>query len=186
MSEYGQMLTPENIEAELCYAYVHAVAASAGVECIVSGRHSDNRGVDARLVSWQPFPEEQLSDSVQIEVQLKATTAAPVIVDDAYAYALRDILLYDSYRRPITLVPRIVVVLFLPQDQEQWLSHDVVALSLRRCAYWVSLRGASATRNTTSQTIYLPMDQPFNPQAVTTLMSRTAHGVFPRYQESVV
>lgn len=50
-------LTPENIESELSYAYLHAVAARAGVGCKVSNRHDDNAGVDAELTGWGPFPD---------------------------------------------------------------------------------------------------------------------------------
>lgn len=49
-------LSPRNIESELSYAYLHAVAASAGVDCGIATRHEDNAGVDARLTGWGPFP----------------------------------------------------------------------------------------------------------------------------------
>jgi len=38
-----------DIESELSYAYIHAVAAHAGMECCITGHHSDNRGIDARI-----------------------------------------------------------------------------------------------------------------------------------------
>ena len=49
-------LSSQNIESELSYAYLHAVASHAGASCSVGSRHEDNTGVDARLVGWGPFP----------------------------------------------------------------------------------------------------------------------------------
>ena len=39
-------LMSTDVESELSYAYLHAVVANAGYECALSGRHSDNAGVD--------------------------------------------------------------------------------------------------------------------------------------------
>lgn len=49
------ILTPNNIKAELSYAYLHAVAARGGLECVVAGRHSDGAGVDAILRARERF-----------------------------------------------------------------------------------------------------------------------------------
>lgn len=43
-------LTSENIESELSYAYLHAVASHAGASCEATGRHEDNCGV--MRASW--------------------------------------------------------------------------------------------------------------------------------------
>lgn len=184
MIEYEQTLSPQNIEAELCYAYVHAVAAFAGVECHVSGRISDNRGIDARLHSRGPFADDVRYCNAQIEVQLKATTAELATVGSAIAYPLKNIRLYNDYRHKASIVPRIVVVLVLPDEQSRWLSHSARSLAIRQCAYWVSLRGAAETVNTKSQTIYVPKHQHFNPKALKDLMNKVAAGRFPEYKES--
>jgi len=41
------VLSDANIEAELSYAYLHAVASRAGFSCAVAERHLDDAGVDA-------------------------------------------------------------------------------------------------------------------------------------------
>jgi hypothetical protein len=41
------MLFAQNIESELSYAYLHAIASRGGIICEVAGRHSDEAGVDA-------------------------------------------------------------------------------------------------------------------------------------------
>jgi hypothetical protein len=78
-------------------------------------------------------------------------------------------------------IARILVVLFLPSDADQWLNHSDQELSLRKCAYWQSLRGAPATANGSGTTVYLPKAQMFTPQTLTELAARLSRRDFPRY-----
>lgn len=175
-------LTPQNIEAELSYAYLHAVASHAGVSCEVSGRHEDNAGVDARLVGWGPFPDGGWRTEVDLKVQLKATIKEPTETDGKLAYSFAGIQQYNDLRSETLATPRILVVLFLPQDQTQWISHTDDALSLHNCAYWVSLRGAAESSNTTSQTVYIPKSQRFDVEGLQALMTELSHNRFPLYE----
>ncbi len=43
------MLTQQNIESELSYAYLHAVANTGWFGCVTSDRHHDNAGIDATV-----------------------------------------------------------------------------------------------------------------------------------------
>jgi hypothetical protein len=175
-------LSAENVESELSYAYLHAVAAHAKVGCEVAGRHDDNAGVDAKLTGWGPFPGGGYRNEVDIKVQLKATKQQPAIVGNCWSYSLCGIARYDDLRTEAVSTPRILVVLFLPAAQNEWLSHSEDALSLRKCAYWVSLRGAPASENATAQTVYLPRTQRFDPNGLITLMTRLSHNDIPSYQ----
>jgi len=64
-----------DIEAELSYAYLHAVAAHAGVACRPGDRHEDGRGIDAQLTAWGNWPDSYRTE-VNLKVQLKATSLA--------------------------------------------------------------------------------------------------------------
>jgi hypothetical protein len=175
-------LTPENIESELSYAYLHAVAAHAGIGCEIAGRHSDNAGVDAKLTAWGPFPGGGYRTEVDVKVQLKATVSQPGRAGNCLPYVLRSISQYDDLRTDAVSTPRILVVLFLPSKQNEWLSHSEDALSLRKCAYWVSLRGAAPSQNSTAQTIYLPISQRFDTRGLARLMARLSNNDIPIYQ----
>lgn len=106
-------LSAENVESELSYAYLHAVAAHAKVGCEVAGRHDDNAGVDAKLTGWGPFPGGGYRNEVDIKVQLKATKQQPAIVGNCWSYSLRGIARYDDLRTEAVSTPRILVVLSL-------------------------------------------------------------------------
>src|SRR5579862_8941163 len=146
-------LSDNDIEAELSYAYLHAVAAHASFECVCTGRHSDNAGVDARVHALGDFGGPR--SDVTLEVQLKATSQAPNDLGDKYSYSLKR-KHYDKLRSGNTECQRLLIVLFLPKDAAEWLQHSETELALRRCAYWISLRGAPESTNETSQTVYLP------------------------------
>ncbi|ARP79910.1 hypothetical protein CAL12_03110 [Bordetella genomosp. 8] len=175
-------LSPENIVAELSYAYLHAVASHAAVACVAAGRHEDNAGVDAKLTGWGPFPNGGYRNEVDIKIQLKATAREPAIVGNCLSYSLHGIAQYDDLRTAAVCTPRILVVLFLPPTHAEWLSHSDKALSLRKCAYWVSLRGAPASENRSTQTVYLPTSQRFDPAGLVALMARLSRNDIPLYQ----
>lgn len=176
-------LSLENIESELSYAYLHAIASKAGVACKVAGRHEDNAGVDASLVGWGPFPDGGWRHEVDLKIQLKATIKQPSTVEDSLSYSLSGIARYDDLRSEALATPRILVVLFLPEEAENWIIHTEDALSLRKCAFWVSLRGAKPSENKTAQTIYLPKTQRFDVDGLTSLMAALSRNEIPTYRE---
>jgi hypothetical protein len=177
-------LSQNNIESELSYVYLHAVAAKAGVACEVAGRHEDNAGVDAKLTGWGPFPGGGYRTEIDIKVQLKATIQTPVETDGKLPYFFNGVAQFDDLRLDTVSTPRLLVVLFLPEAPAEWLTLTEDALLLRKCAYWLSLRGAPATTNKTGQTIYLPKKQIFDPAALLGLMSRLSHNKVLPYEES--
>jgi hypothetical protein len=173
-------LSPPNIESELSYAYLHAVASKAGMACRVEGRHGDNN-VDAILTAWGPFENGGYLTEVDIKVQLKATIDTPVDDGIHLSYFLRGVSRYDDLRTATVDIARILVVLFLPANVQEWLNHSEEELALRKCAYWQSLRGAPATVNGTGATVYLPKAQTFTSQALGDLAMRLSHRDFPLY-----
>lgn len=177
-------LSDNDIEAELSYAYLHAVASRAGVGCKVSTRLDDSAGIDAELTGWGPFPNGGYLHEIDVKVQLKATIKPPTGEGDYLSYSLKKIERYDDLRTETIATPRILVVLFLPQDKTHWLSLDEDALILRKCAYWVSLRGAKPSSNQTAQTVYLPKSQRFDPDGLIELMAQLSRKEIPTYQEA--
>lgn len=113
-------LSAVNRESELSYAYLHAIAAHAGVNCKVSNRHDDNNGIDAQLTAWGDFPGGLLTE-VSINIQLKATIIEPVDSGTHYSFSLPGINQYNDLRSETVSIPRILAVMYLPRDQKDWL-----------------------------------------------------------------
>ena len=176
-----QALSPPNIESELSYAYLHAVASKAGMACSVGSRHEDNNGVDATLTAWAPFHNGGYLTEVDIKVQLKATIAVPADDGTSLSYFLRGVNRYNDLRTATVDAARILVVMFLPADAQEWLNHSEDELALRKGAYWQSLREAPAAATGSGTTVYLPKAQMFTPEALTDLAARLSRRDFPIY-----
>jgi uncharacterized protein DUF4365 len=155
----------QDIEEQLSYAYLHAVASRAGAECVSTGRISDSRGIDARITYWGDFPKSYIKE-INFNVQLKATIKKPSRRKGFLGYSFQGIDRYNRLREDCCSVKRILVVLFLPADAAEWLKHDPEALVMKRCAWWTSLVTAPATSNKKSVTVYLPESQVFSVSAV--------------------
>lgn len=173
-------LSPPNIESELSYAYLHAVASRAGMACRDGNRHEDSNGIDAQLTAWLPFVNANTLTEVDIKVQLKATIAEPADDGQNYEYRLQGANRYNDLRSETIGIARILVVLFLPRGAAEWLNHSPNQLALRRCAYWQSLRGAPEI-TADSAVIKLPKTQVFSPDGLTELAGRLSRRDFPRY-----
>lgn len=91
----------------------------------------------------------------------------------------RDVRTYDLLRLETRGCPRLLVLLVLPEDEAQWLGQTVEELTLRRCAYWVSLRGAEPTANQATVRIPIPAGNVFSVQAIQTLLKALSEGIKP-------
>lgn len=169
-----------DVEAELSYAFLHAVASQAKAACNVAGRLPDNRGIDAQLTSWGPFPPGSKRE-VDLKVQLKATIAVPADHGSHFSYSLQKVSQYDDLRAAAYAVPRILVVLFLPQDRVSWLDVTEQSLALKRSAYWVSLVGAPSV-NTKSVTVHIPKANLLTPTSLQNLLGELSQGNTPTYK----
>lgn len=166
------MLTEQNIEAELSYAYLHAVATRGGFSCSYTHRHLDDVGVDAQIhEDGRQLAAESALTSFALHVQLKATRVSPVEQKGRFSFSL-PLRQYNKLRETRLASARILVVLYLPPDPTDWLRHSEDALIAKRCAYWVSLRGAAASANDTAQTVYVPRSQVLSVAALTEIMTR--------------
>jgi len=165
-------LPPNETESELSYAYLHAVAAQAGMSCEGPGRQADNMGIDATIHACEKFAPDSLLTDLTLHVQLKATVGTQTLKDGKISYFLSGVERYNKLRRETVAVPRIMVVLFLPPERAEWLKWSEDELAMRKCAWWVSLRGAEATENDTGTTVYLPENQPFHPDGLRGIMTR--------------
>ena len=164
------MLTHQNIESELSYAYLHAIASRAGIICESTGRHTDEAGVDAILRVKGRLAEDSILTQFPVEVQLKATKQTPAEQNGKYSYSLK-VKNYNELRSTNTGAPQLLIVFYLPEDSNTWLDHSEECLVSRRCAYWVSLRGAPETE-VESKTIHIPRANLLSVDSLRALMTR--------------
>jgi hypothetical protein len=51
----------------------------------------------------------------------------------------------------------------MPEDEALWLDQSPEELTLRHCAYWLSLKGYPPTPNTTTVRVSIPLANVFSP-----------------------
>jgi hypothetical protein len=86
---------------------------------------------------------------------------------------------YNDLRGDDVHVPRILVVVFVPDAIDLWLEQSEERLLMKHCAYWVSLRDAPETTNSTSVTVQLPRTNLFTVDALKDMMLRIGDGGSP-------
>jgi hypothetical protein len=164
------MLTRNQIEAELSLAYLQAVAASEGFAVDVPRIDSDS--VDAVIAAKGKIDNTSIKHSPKIEVQLKATINATVNANGDIAFSL-PIKNYNDLRAD-TLLPRLLVLLALPQHPSDWLIHQPDMLILKKCSFYVSLKGLPQSANGGHETVYVPATNMLTPSALKDLMLKAS------------
>jgi hypothetical protein len=139
---------------------------------------------------YKPEPDEDSVDwgiaarggggsfrSPRLELQLKCAATdledGPVL---RYRLKLKN---YNDLRVEDLLVPRILVLVRVPEQMGDWLRQSEDEMALRHCGYWVSLRGRPETANASTVTIEVPRSQVFSVAALQGLMSRISAGDVP-------
>lgn len=162
------LLYDGDVESALSIAYVHAIAAQSGYAC-GEPPGPDRDSVDLQIAAGGAMRPK-------LDLQLKASICL-VDAGENFSYKLK-IKNYNDLRIE-TQTPRLLVVLDLPRDREEWLRVSVEELIIRRAAYWGSLRGKPSVDNAASVTIAMPKRNVFDVDALRTLMELSRQGRHP-------
>ena len=166
------MLTEANVEAELSYAVLHAIASQAGFACEYRGRHADAAGIDATVLEdGDGLAPDSTLHFVSLDVQLKASYRDLHEANGKLSFPLT-VPHYDKLRSVKLGSPRLLVVLRLPRNRAEWLHVTPEALVAKRCAYWVSVHGAPDIAGQKNCTVYVPTANVLTPDSLRGLMVR--------------
>jgi hypothetical protein len=160
------LLTIQDRQEALSRAYANVIAAGAGYSTYAPcdfDRDSIDLGFNAGG-GMRP----------NLHVQLKATINLRKS-GDFFKFQLSK-KNYDDLRVE-TQVHRIIIVLALPKKEAIWLSVTLERLIIRRCAYWLSLKGmAELPENQESIAIALPASNRFDVDGLKKLMEMARKG----------
>jgi hypothetical protein len=144
-------------------AFVIAVATIAGFA--VEAVRIDDDSVDFWLVSRR---KHYLIQSPRIEVQVKCTAAHAVANGELhFPLPLKN---YNELRAVDTHLPRLLFVVTVPKDLNDYIAVLPDGLFLRAKCYWVSLRGMTETSNSETVTVSIPAAQCVTPESLQILM----------------
>ncbi|WP_428261083.1 DUF4365 domain-containing protein [Haliangium sp.] len=152
---------PNTKKERFSLAYIRAVAAHAGFQVVEP--NVDHDSIDGILMSDR-------GRRPQIHFQAKATSNQELLGEEHLAFPLSS-KNYDDLRADI-INPRVLIVVLIPVSEKQWLSASEKQLSLRRCGYWMSLRGFPAKPDQGSVTVHVPRAQRFDSEALIAMMDR--------------
>ena len=164
-----------NLQSQFSLAYVQAVASAAGFFVQEASRGFDINGISMgrshHHASWCPRHHTIAEARSPSEVPARGGDHRSFPHDlDVTAY---NRLRVDAGQYQ---VPRVLVIVLVPDNISDWLLHSEDQLVLRRCGYWLSLRSAAATPNTTKIRVKIPRTNQLDVAGLTHLMTRVAAG----------
>ena len=158
-------MTP-NMQKELfSLAYIRAVAAVSGYQ--VTRPEIDFDSVDGVLVSSE-------RRRARIEFQAKATSR-DVLKGENIRFPLK-MKNYDDLRDDDIIIPRILIVVLMPREPEDWLTQTPDELCMRHCGYWLSLEGRPEVPNKDTTTVCIPTSNIFDSGHLRDLMTKAGDG----------
>lgn len=153
-------------------AYVKAIASVA--DCNVTWSDVDYDSVDGTL---RRRTTATVIRSPILDAQLKATYRDCYNGNDViYDLKLKN---YDELRSTNIQVPRILIVVVLPDDLSQWTLHSENELLVRKCGYWKSLRGFPASQNQKTERVTIPRSQLLDVDGLDKIFQRLEQGQLP-------
>ncbi|HXQ01173.1 MAG TPA: DUF4365 domain-containing protein [Solirubrobacteraceae bacterium] len=137
-------------------AVVRAIAAAAGVDASVPPHDQNSKDIEFTA------PDVGGVAGGQLAAQLKCTHTVDTAAE-SFTYDL-DVKDYDRLRveREKLYVPRVLIVVDVPEDPDDWLLSEREQMVLKRCAYWTSLTGLPPTINTSTVAVTIPTEQVFD------------------------
>lgn len=141
-------------------AVVRAVAAAAGVGATVPEHDQNSEDISFAATDTEDSPGAKLDGQLKCSENIDPS-------GDSFSFDL-PVKNYNDLRWPKALlfVPRVLVLVHVPADPAEWLVCDPEEMTLRRCAYWVSLAGEPSTPNTSTTAVTVPTEQVFDVQAL--------------------
>ena len=154
-----------NMMERFSLAYLEAVASQAG--CWIADPRIDRNSVDGILRG------ETNGRPCAIDFQAKATSQ-----DIAHGDHLSFQLPINNYNdlRLTTRFPRILIVLLMPKEADDWLNQTEDELCMRHCAYWRSIEGEPDVPNSNSVAVHISLGKIFNRSQLIDMMHRADRG----------
>jgi len=164
-----KLLSENDIKEELSYAYLHAVAAKVGYSC--DRPYKDRDSIDAKVVARWEEGEGIEFTSPEILFQLKATVKCEV-KDGKFSFDLS----MKNYRdlKKKHPFPRLLLVLVLPENSEEWLAVSGENLIAKKCCYWCNLLPLPDVDNDAKRRVEVHASNLLTPESLRKLMEKSA------------
>ncbi|MGA9100266.1 MAG: DUF4365 domain-containing protein [Methanotrichaceae archaeon] len=162
-------LTREHTQEDLSVAYISAVAAKAGFDCLPFGKH--DYGVDLQIIPIEVGDDNvRYPDGIPLLIQAKASHNFRIDENDIlYDLKVRNYNILAKVRKGY---PYILVLYCMPTDENDWLKVDDESTILKHNGYWKSFQGEPESNHAQSVRIAIPRDQKFTESALKSIMAK--------------
>jgi len=154
---------------EFSYGYLQLLGAKAGLEVTKSGRQTDNQKIDLHIIHAGKISNIY---TPRFDAQVKCTHQENI--DDEYFKYDLDIETYDRLRNIYHDVPIFLIVLLVPEDINNWVQITQEQSIVKKCAYYISLKGLPESDNTTSVRIKIPIGNLVTPFSLNDIITDIA------------
>lgn len=172
IAEGKKMLPDTQIQEELSRAFIYSIASHAGFT--FERPILDYDSIDVKISAIGKPDPTSLLESPTLEIQAKATYVHDFNAEDVLSFPLK-IKNYNDLRKN-TACPRILVVYLMPDEKAEWTNLDHTKLEMRKCAYWLCLKGYEDTDNSDTKTVKIPKANVFNVESLTSIMIKISKG----------
>lgn len=168
------MIIEEHIKEGLSKAYIMAVAHTAGLNCKLDFEH--DYGIDGCLRNVIIRNSRRVESGHNLDFQLKSTQKISKCKDNNFfAYDLEA----KNYNDLIDIevaTPRILILFVLANKKTDWLNITEANTRLKKCAWWISLKGRPISDNKSKVRIKIPKNQILTVNELNVLMSKVKRG----------
>ena len=157
----AEFMDISKMKARFSLAYISAVASQAGIK--VDEVAVDDDSVDGVLSA-------RFGRRPKIEFQAKAS--ARNLARNGDIHFPLPVKNYEELRID-AIIPRILIVLIMPDAPDDWTTQTGDALCMRHCAYWTSILGSPELPNDAGVAVRLPMANMFDKDSLAKMMLNT-------------
>lgn len=154
---------------EFSYAYVRVVASVAGYAVELKSRPMDNAGIDLTIV----VPGElETVLFPKFDAQVKCTSSLDVFQNPKVIKFPLKVKNYNKLIHKNPLVPQILIVVVVPREIKGWINISEEETLMKKCGYWISLKGMPPTENSDNITVEIPRINLFTPSTLSLIMKK--------------
>lgn len=163
-----------NKKEQFSIAYVCALAAQLGFNH--AKPDVDDESVDIEFIGNYPKSDPTIKRwNPRLEVQLKCTKNGPQ-ADNCLHFSL-PVKNYNDLRETRRSSPAYLIVLHVPDNEDDWIIENTEDITLKYNAYWFSLKDSPSTTNTTSVTVKIPVTNRLTKDSFKNLMDNSSKGI---------
>lgn len=155
---------------DMSEAYLRALCAANGYS-VDRGSH-DNDGVDITVRCKGQVDSDSTLYSTSLDIQLKSSFSKIVEHEDGSITYPLEVKNYKSLIDSRRMIPLILVVFQMHNDENLWVEQTSDWLKITKCAYWISLKGQPDTQNTSTINIEIPAQNLLTKDSLKGIMSR--------------